>query len=41
MLHHASPKLCFWWMHMFEIFKIEFVVWLDLNSKEKTKKERE
>jgi hypothetical protein len=24
-------------MHMFEIFKIEFVVWLDLNSKEKIK----
>jgi hypothetical protein len=24
-------------MHMFEIFKIEFVVWLDLNSIEKIK----
>jgi hypothetical protein len=28
-------------MHMFEIFKFEFVVWLDLNSKEKIKKKRE
>jgi hypothetical protein len=35
MLHHASPKLCFWWMHMFEIFKFELVL-LNLNSKEKT-----
>jgi hypothetical protein len=25
-------------MHMFEIFKFEFVVWLDLNSKEKIKR---
>jgi hypothetical protein len=24
-------------MHMFEIFKFEFVVWLDLNSKDKIK----
>jgi hypothetical protein len=24
--------------HMFEIFKFEFVVWLDLNSKEKIKR---
>jgi hypothetical protein len=32
-----SLKLCFWLMHMFEIFKFEFVVWLDLNSKEKIK----
>jgi hypothetical protein len=38
MLHHADPKLCFWSMHMFEIFKFEFVVWLDLNSKEKIKR---
>jgi hypothetical protein len=37
MLHHAELKLCFWLMHMFEIFKFEFVVWLDLNSKEKIK----
>jgi hypothetical protein len=35
MLHHADPKLCFWLMHMFEIFEFEFVVLLDLNSKEK------
>jgi hypothetical protein len=35
LLHHADLKLCFWLMHMFEIFKFEFVVWLDLNSKEK------
>jgi hypothetical protein len=41
MLHHTGPKLCFWLMHMFEMFKFEFVVWLDLNSKEKTKKKRE
>jgi hypothetical protein len=26
--------------HMFEIFKFEFVVWLDLNSKEKIKRKR-
>jgi hypothetical protein len=38
MLHHAGSKLCFWLMHMFEIFKLEFVVWLDLNSKGKTKR---
>jgi hypothetical protein len=38
MLHHADPKLCFWLMHMFEIFKFEFMVWLELNSKEKTKR---
>jgi hypothetical protein len=25
-------------MHMFGIFKLEFVVWLDLNSKEKIKR---
>jgi hypothetical protein len=31
-------KLCFWLMHMFEIFKFAFVVWLDLNSKEKIKR---
>jgi hypothetical protein len=31
-------KLCFWLMHMFEIFKFASVVWLDLNSKEKTKR---
>jgi hypothetical protein len=37
MLHHADPKLCFCLMHMFEIFKFEFVVRLDLNSKEKIK----
>jgi hypothetical protein len=24
-------------MHMVEIFKFEFVIWLDLNSKEKLK----
>ena len=38
MLHHAKLKLCFWLMHMFEIFKFEFVVWLDLNSIEKIKR---
>jgi hypothetical protein len=37
-LHHAKLKLCFWLMHMFEIFKFEFVVWLDLNSIEKIKR---
>jgi hypothetical protein len=26
--------------HMFEIFKFGFVVWLDLNSKEKNKNKR-
>jgi hypothetical protein len=39
MLHHAEIKLYFWLMHMFEIFKFEFVVWLDLNSIEKKIKE--
>jgi hypothetical protein len=38
LLDHADLKLCFWLMHMFEIFKFEFVVWLDLNSKEKMKR---
>jgi hypothetical protein len=38
MLPHAGSKLCFWLMRMFEIFKLEFVVWLDLNSKGKTKR---
>jgi hypothetical protein len=28
-------------MHMFEIFKFEFVVWLELNAKEKKQKEKE
>jgi hypothetical protein len=37
-LHHADHKLCFWLMHTFKIFKFEFVVWLDLNSKENKKK---
>jgi hypothetical protein len=37
-LHHAELKLCFWLMHMFEIFKFEFMVWLDLNSKDKIKR---
>jgi hypothetical protein len=40
MLHHAELKLCFYLMHMFEIFKFGFVVWLDLNSKEKKEKEK-
>jgi hypothetical protein len=26
-------------MHMFELFKFEFVVWLELNSKEKKKRD--
>jgi hypothetical protein len=38
MLHHAEPELCFWLMHMFEIFKFEFVVWLSLNSIKKIKR---
>jgi hypothetical protein len=38
MLHHAALKLCFWLMHMFEILKFEFVVWMDLNSIEKIKR---
>jgi hypothetical protein len=38
MLHHDELKLCFWLMHKFEIFKFEFVVWLDLNSIEKIKR---
>jgi hypothetical protein len=38
MLHHAELKLCFWLMHMFEIFKSKFVVWLGLNSIEKIKR---
>jgi hypothetical protein len=37
-LHHAELKLCFCLMHMFEIFKFGFVVWLDLNSKEEKEK---
>jgi hypothetical protein len=36
-LHHAELKLCFCLMHVFEIFKFEFVVWLDMNSIEKIK----
>jgi hypothetical protein len=37
MLHHAELKACFWLMSMFEIFKFEFFVWLDLNSIEEIK----
>jgi hypothetical protein len=37
MLHHAKLKPCFWLMHMFKIFKFQFVVWLDLKSIEKIK----
>jgi hypothetical protein len=33
-----SPEFDLCLMHIFEIFKFEFVVWLDLNSKEKIKK---
>jgi hypothetical protein len=33
-----SLNFVFWLMHMFEILKYEFVVWLDLNSKEKIKR---
>jgi hypothetical protein len=32
-----SLVFTFWVMHMFGIFKFEFVVWLDLNSIEKIK----
>jgi hypothetical protein len=38
MLHHAELKLCFWLMHMFELFKFECVVWLGLNSIKKIKR---
>jgi hypothetical protein len=38
MLHHAELKLCFWLMHMFEIFKFKVMVWLGLNSIEKIKR---
>jgi hypothetical protein len=41
MLHHTELKLCFCLMHMFEIFKFEFMDWLDLNSIEKIKKKRD
>jgi hypothetical protein len=41
MLLHAEPRLYFCSMHMFGIFKFEFVVWLDLNSKEKIKRKRD
>jgi hypothetical protein len=27
-------------MHMLEMFKFEFVAWLDLNSKDKIKKQK-
>jgi hypothetical protein len=30
-----SLNIVFWLIHMFEIFKFEFVVWLDLNKKRK------
>jgi hypothetical protein len=33
-----SLELGFCLMHMFEFFIFESVVWLDLNSKEKTKR---
>jgi hypothetical protein len=39
MLHHAELKLFFWLVHMFQIFKFEFVVWLGLNSMEKIKRQ--
>jgi hypothetical protein len=35
-----SLDFTFCLMHMFGIFKFEFVVWLDLNSKEKIKKKK-
>jgi hypothetical protein len=37
MLHHAEPRLFFCLMHMFGIYKFEFVACLNLNPKEKTK----
>jgi hypothetical protein len=37
MLHHAEPRLFFCLMHMFGIFKFEFVACLNLNRKEKIK----
>jgi hypothetical protein len=37
MLHHAEPRLFFCLMHMFGIFKFEFVACLNLNPKEKIK----
>jgi hypothetical protein len=37
MLHHAEPRLFFCLMHMFGIHKFEFVAFLNLNQKEKTK----
>jgi hypothetical protein len=36
-----SLDLTFCLMHMFGIFKFEFVVWLDFNSKEKIKNKRD
>jgi hypothetical protein len=38
LLHHTELKLCIWFMHMIEIFKFKFVVWLDLNPIEKIKR---
>jgi hypothetical protein len=35
-----SLNFAFWLMHMFEIFKFEFVVWLDWNSNRRNKKKR-
>jgi hypothetical protein len=37
MLHHAEPRFFFCLMHMFEIFKFEFVSCLNLIPKEKIK----
>jgi hypothetical protein len=38
LLHHAEPKLFFCLMHMFELFKLVFVVCLNLNPKKGRKK---
>jgi hypothetical protein len=37
MLHHAEPRCFFCLMHMFGIFKFEFVACLNLNPKDKIK----
>jgi hypothetical protein len=37
MLHHVEPRLFFCLMHMFGIFKFEFVACLNINPNEKIK----
>jgi hypothetical protein len=40
MLHHAEPRFFFCLMHLFGLFKFEFVACLNLNPKENIKEKR-